>query len=142
MAKILLMDDDFALGVELARDLGKLGHDLLIRSNATDAKEELLRDRYDLLIADMIVKVDGHAVPDGGIALIAWVRRTERLRKMPIIGITGTYKYPGMEHILDTALQVGADASLTKPIVLEDLLTEIDLLTQESGSSANQLTKP
>ncbi|WP_299734442.1 response regulator [uncultured Roseobacter sp.] len=130
MATILLMEDDLTVGFELTRDLIMAGHSARMCTSASEAKEELLREEYDLLISDVIVKVDGRAVPDGGIGLVGWVRRTDRVRTLPIIVITGTFRYPGMENILDLARQIGADVGIEKPFKAKELLAKVDVLTR------------
>ncbi len=129
MARILLMEDDLALSYQLSQNLKEAGHHVQTCSTASAAQEELWRAEFDLLITDVIVKVDGRSVPDGGIGLISWVRRTEKCRTIPIIAITGTAKFPGMEHILSTTRQVGADVGIEKPINVDHILEEIDFLT-------------
>lgn len=128
MVRILLMEDDLALGYQLSQSLKVAGHSVQICSSASAAQEELADVEYDLLITDVIVKVDGQPVPDGGIGLISWVRRTEAYSNMPIIAITGTTRFPGMEHILSTARQIGADIGMEKPIDMNYLVEKIDLL--------------
>jgi DNA-binding response OmpR family regulator len=125
MARLLLMEDDVALGFRTASDLRLAGHEVIVAYSATDAKAELLREPYDVIITDIIVRIDGRAVPDGGIALIAWVRRTPDVRKLPIIAVSGTLRLPGMKHILHTARTIGADVGMEKPFDLCELLDEI-----------------
>lgn len=129
LARILLMEDDLALSYQLATNLQDAGHDVQACGSATAAREELLGSDYDILITDVIVKVGSRTVPDGGIALISWVRRTAQYRALPIIAITGTFKYRGMEQILDNVRQLGADAGIEKPIDLVELFEQIDKLT-------------
>lgn len=128
MARILLMEDDLALSYQLSQSLEGAGHTVQTCSSTSTAQEELRAAEYDLLITDVIVKVDGQPVPDGGIGLISWVRRTKAHSNMPIIAITGTTRFPGMEHILSTARQIGADIGMEKPIDVAYLVEKIDLL--------------
>lgn len=137
MAKILLMDDDIEFSFDLAQDLRKAGHDVTTTADATAARQELGAEPYDLLITDIIVYADNRPVPDGGITLIDWARWNARtfswLKDMPILAISGTVKNPGMEYIFSTAKQMGANSGLPKPIVLSDLLAEIEKLTSRPG---------
>lgn len=134
MVKVLLMEDDLALSFQLAKKLEDAGHDTHACASASAAQEELFRSNYDLLITDVIVKVDGRSVPDGGIGLISWVRRSKEHMAMPIIAMTGTFKYPGMQHILDMTRQMGADVGIEKPIDVAELLEKIDELTASKTS--------
>lgn len=131
MSKVLLMEDDLALSYELKEQLETAGYTVAVRTSASEAIEELSRESYDLLISDVIVMKDQRAVPDGGIVLISWVRRSPRYKKMPIIVISGTSKYPGMGSILRTAQKIGADVGLEKPVIIPELLDEIARLEQE-----------
>ncbi|MBF9041886.1 response regulator [Rhodobacterales bacterium HKCCE4037] len=120
MAKILLMEDDPQQRTLLASILEDHGHDVATAFNGTDALETARREPFDLVLTDIIVQVDGHSTPDGGISLIGKLRRagpeSATSKDVPIIAISGTYKNPGMEHILDTAKIVGATSELRKPI--------------------------
>ncbi len=135
LARILLMEDDLTLSYQLSLNLKKAGHTVQTCSSASAAQEELMLADFDLLITDVIVKVSGQAVPDGGIGLISWVRRQEKHCKMPIIAITGTTKFPGMEHILSTARQIGADIGMEKPIDIEYLFEKIDFLAPSTSKA-------
>ncbi|WP_227269636.1 response regulator [Roseobacter weihaiensis] len=131
MSKILLMEDDLVQSYKLKEDLETAGYTVVVRTSASEAIEELSHESYDLLISDIIVMKDQRAVPDGGILLINWIRRSPKHRKMPIIVMSGTSKYPGMGSILRTAQQIGADVGLEKPVVIPELLDEIARLEQE-----------
>lgn len=128
MAKLLVLEDDIAFGFRLKRELIDAEHEVELYSAASDAIEELCQTQYDLLITDIIIRQDNRSVPDGGIKLVAWVRRNANMRTIPIIAMTGTHKFPGMKSILSTIEQVGANASLEKPFHMDDLLAMIDRL--------------
>ena len=125
MARLLILEDDAVVGFQLKRDIEEAEHEVEICLNATGAIEELTYQPYDLLISDIIIREDRRFVPDGGIKLCGWVRRNPATRNLPIIAITRAHKSPGMQHILVTAEQVGANASLEKPFHLVDLLARI-----------------
>ncbi|MEM7525532.1 MAG: response regulator [Pseudomonadota bacterium] len=129
MASLLLMEDDVVLGMEMAEKLRLAGHEVTICHTAAEAKEELWRWDYDVLITDIIVRRDNRPVPDGGLGLISWVRHkgsnTPNLKRLPVIAITGEQNRPGMGFLLPVADRIGADLVLEKPIDMSKLLREI-----------------
>lgn len=128
MAKVLILEDDVAFGFQLKNDMQDAGYDVEMCHTASGGIEMLQHTQYDVLISDIIIWHDGQSVPDGGIKLISWVRGNPDTRTLPIVAMTGTHKYPGMETILTTVEQVGANASLEKPFHLDDLLSILDRL--------------
>ncbi|MEP2641517.1 response regulator [Roseobacter sp.] len=137
MSKVLVMEDDLELSFVLKNGLEAAGYEVVVRTSASDAIEELSTETYDMLISDIIVMKDRRSVPDGGIALIGWVRRSKKYCEMPIIVISGTSAYPGMANILTAARRIGADVALEKPFTVEDLLSEIDALkSRVAGAGA------
>lgn len=132
MAHILLMEDDLAVGQEISRKLEANGHDVDLVRNGSDALHHLTHQPYDVLLSDIIVKQEFRAVPDGGLLLINRIRRSDPNMLpspgLPIIAISGTVNTPGMENILTTAKQMGADICFEKPINMVEILTAIDEL--------------
>ncbi|WP_299963699.1 response regulator [uncultured Roseobacter sp.] len=127
------MDDDLSFSLSLADDLRVHGYDVDTVSSATDAIEHILTKSYDVVITDMIVKSDDRSVPDGGVSLIHWLRFTLReghpMALVPIIGISGATKFPGMKSILQVAQSLGANAAMEKPVSPSELVKTIEALT-------------
>lgn len=142
MARVLLMDDDLPLALEMASALQKASHDVSICGSATEARRELWHWDFDILITDIIVRKGGRPVPDGGLGLIGWVRHTAMttpdLDYLPVIAISAEQTRKGMEFILPTADRVGADRVFEKPVAMAELLAEIDLLTQTDPKDIEQ----
>ena len=138
MARLLLMEDDAEQRTFLAQTLERAGHDVDTCFSASEAMHMAKSEAYDLVITDIIVQVGGRSLPDGGISLIGKLRRvgseSRTLKTVPILAISGTYKNPGMEHILTAARQVGADAKLEKPVAEEDLLDTVEELLRRADS--------
>lgn len=132
MARILVMEDDTPLGLELLAVLRTAGHEPVLTGSAQESKDALWHWDYDLLITDMIVRQDGRAKPGGGLDLIGWVRQTRLanpvLRHLPIIAVSGETSRRGMQFLLPTAERIGADVVLEKPVDMVVLLAEIDRL--------------
>jgi CheY-like chemotaxis protein len=99
-------------------------------SPASEALVCATQEPFDLIITDIIVKMDGRFAPDGGISLIGHLRRmplnSATKRTVPILAVSGTFKNPGMETILTTAVQVGATAQMPKPLHKGALLSMLD----------------
>lgn len=129
MARLLLMEDDRVLGLELAGALKEAGHEVVICTSATEARDALWHWDFDLLLTDMVVRKGGKPVPDGGLGLISWVRHTamttEGLDHLPVIAISGEQASRGMGFLLPTADRLGADMVIEKPIDMPKLLRAI-----------------
>ncbi len=141
MARILLMEDDRPLGLELAGRLGNAGHEVVLSPSASYARAELWHWDFDLLIADLVVRKNGRPVADGGLGLISWVRHTATttvgLNYLPIVAISGEQTGRAMDVLLLTADRLGADVVLEKPVDVPLLLRKIVALTApQSGSNA------
>ncbi|WP_341367786.1 response regulator [Yoonia sp. BS5-3] len=132
MPRILLMDDDMPLALEVAGALRKEGHEVVVTNTATDARDELWHWDFDLLITDIVVRKSGRPVADGGFGLISWVRQqqiaTPELTHLPIIAISGAASHPALQFILPTADRIGADVVLEKPFDMVQIIAEIDRL--------------
>ena len=63
MAKILLAEDDVAVGTFVQRALGQKGHAVKAVGNGVAALEALASDSYDLLLTDIVMpELDGIAL--------------------------------------------------------------------------------
>ncbi|MEJ6388791.1 response regulator [Gymnodinialimonas ulvae] len=132
MARLLVMEDDALQRAQMVEMLEEGGHDVVACYTASEALMRATQEPFDLIVTDIIVKLDGRATPDGGISLIGYLRRmpmtSATKRSVPILAVSGTFKNPGMETILTTAVQVGATAQMQKPVRAGELLSKIDIL--------------
>ncbi|WP_300015156.1 response regulator [uncultured Roseobacter sp.] len=139
MARILLMEDDVDLSTVLDEVLSSNGHVVTTSQSASEAFNLIAKNRYDLLITDIIVLKDDAPVPDGGISLISRLRGALSwnlepwMKKMPIIAISGAIHNQGMSELLKISRDLGADMAFGKPMDTDDLLQAINLLTKRSG---------
>lgn len=133
MAHILLMEDDVDFSSLLADSLEEAGHSVRLFANATDALRTFKPEKYDIVIADLLVKKGRAYIPDGGLILISGIRRAsaDLEHTIPIIAMSGSVKSTGMQDVLTTASQVGADATLAKPFAPSEMLALIDRLLNE-----------
>ena len=127
MARLLLIDDDPAVSVTLARMLEFCGHQVTRIESAERGLERAMAVPPDGLILDM-------KMPEmGGLEFLRRLRAVESLARLPVGVITGDY-FLG-EGVLQELAALGATVRY-KPIRIEDLatLTEQILGTAPSRS--------
>jgi CheY-like chemotaxis protein len=111
MPSILVVDDEPLIVEYLKRLLEEQGHTVQAANHAVEAME-LLRHRPAVAIVDLLL-------PDiDGIEVIRSIKQV--LPETSVIAISGI-EYDGFDP-LDAARKVGADATLKKPILPDDLL--------------------
>ncbi|WGM41090.1 response regulator [Caulobacter sp. NIBR1757] len=113
---ILVVDDDAAFRAAVSRLLGSAGYRVAEAQGGGRAQTVLQSARPDILVTDIIM-------PDGdGIELInavKWRYPTIRILAVSGRGCLGTL------DLLKMAAMVGADATLSKPLGPEDLLSKV-----------------
>lgn len=113
MQKILLLEDDAALGNGIRLALQSPEMRLTLCATLAQAREALGQARFDLLILDV-------NLPDGsGLELLDTVRKTSRV---PVILLTAN----DMEMDIVTGLESGADDYITKPFSLAVLRARVN----------------
>ena len=114
MARLLLIDDDPAVSVTLARMLEFCGHQVVRIESAERGLEQAIASPPDALILDM-------KMPEmGGLEFLRRLRAVASLEVLPVGVITGDY------FLGDTVLQELSALGATvryKPIRIEDLAT-------------------
>ena len=123
MQKILLLEDDAALGngIRLALQSPEMG--LTLCATLAQAREALGQARFDLLILDV-------NLPDGsGLELLDTVRKTSRV---PVILLTAN----DMEMDIVTGLESGADDYITKPFSLAVLRARVNAQLRRGAKAA------
>lgn len=122
MRKILLLEDDMALGQGIRFALQNNDVDVTLCSTMKQARQMLKDAAFDLLVLDV-------NLPDGsGLELLQEVRRS---RLTPIILLTAN----DMETDIVTGLESGADDYITKPFSLAVLRARVNaqLRRQDRG---------
>jgi CheY-like chemotaxis protein len=113
VARILIVDDeesDRLLGEAI---LTRAGHEVVTSSGGEDALRRFLGEGVDVVITDL-------QMPDvHGFELITILR--ELLPQPPVIAVSGTGEFQ-----LHMARELGAVATLTKPLQPETLLGAVD----------------
>lgn len=122
--RILAVDDDKLIRMNLGLMLGQAGFEIDVASDAAEARAMLDAHHYALLVVDF-------ALPDGtGLDVLREARRLDPETKA--IMITGSTTGLSVEDVA----RAGAEALLMKPFKLHDLLDEIQrALTTISDSN-------
>src|SRR5688572_7183852 len=111
--KVLVVDDDARLRDLLNRYLGEQGYSVKAVANATDMNRQLARERYDLMILDLMLP------GEDGLSICRRLRGGDE--DMPIIMLTA--KGDDVDRIV--GLEVGADDYLAKPFNPRELVARI-----------------
>ena len=110
--RLLLIDDDAALGELLVEYFARFGHRLAAATTAADGRYLLRRDNPDLLILDvMLPDADGMEV----------CREIRAISDIPIVMLTARGDLP--DRVL--GLELGADDYITKPFSIRELMARI-----------------
>lgn len=122
-ARLLLLEDDPAIARTVAYALERDGlavtHSLLVH----DARQQLQRTRFDLLVLDV-------GLPDGsGLDLLRDVRNAARTAALPVLMLSAH----GEEIDRVLGLELGADDYLTKPFSPRELAARVKALLRRAG---------
>lgn len=111
LPKILVADDDYEIQKMVKAALKPIGARLLAANDGEEAIEQLLVEKPDLLILDvMMPRLSGWEV-------VKYVRGRDELKDMRILMLTGI----GEKVNEATSPLVGADDYIDKPFTFEDL---------------------
>ena len=120
MPRILLIDDDPAIRVALARLLTYDGHSVTTAENGDKGLRLVEAQRVDLVITDVVMpEVDG----------LEFLIRLRRMESPPPVIVLSGGGSQLVTPYLDLAVQFGAAAVLTKPVVLSEMREHIARLT-------------
>ncbi|KQW32868.1 winged helix-turn-helix domain-containing protein [Acidovorax sp. Root402] len=122
-ARLLLLEDDPAIARTVAYALERDGltvtHSLLVH----DARQQLQRARFDLLVLDV-------GLPDGsGLDLLRDVRHAPPTAALPVLMLSAH----GEEIDRVLGLELGADDYLTKPFSPRELAARVKALLRRAG---------
>jgi CheY-like chemotaxis protein len=117
MKKVIVIDDNAAIGTMISRMLEGGGYHCAALTSGEDLLDQLHAEPVDLLITDILMpRVEG-------IEIITSVRAS--FPDLPIIAMSGGGQAVGKD-VLHIAQHLGAHAVLTKPFTRSDLLAAID----------------
>jgi DNA-binding response OmpR family regulator len=112
--KILIIDDDRLTTSAISHNVEILGHKPSVAATAEDAMKMIGNDNYDLIISDIMMP------GISGLSLVT-VLRTVQLNFTPIIMMSTLHN----KHLLDAAIQAGANDFLDKPVSLSQLEAKV-----------------
>jgi CheY-like chemotaxis protein len=117
--RILVIDDDEMVRTFVRRTLQSAGYEVSIATNGYEAMVSFRQSQPDGVITDLLM-------PErDGIETILEIRRLAP--QVPIVAISGGFS-PMSSVYLKTAEQLGADAVLSKPFSVEQLLAAMGSL--------------
>ena len=113
--RLVIIDDHFDILEILKYNLVNEGYEVKMFFNAVDALKYINADNTDLLITDwMLPEMDG-------LELCRNLKMSQSTRDIPLVMLTG--KSDEIDAV--TALEVGAEDYITKPIRIKELLSRV-----------------
>jgi CheY-like chemotaxis protein len=121
MARILIVDDDYALRETLALALTKKGHTVVSAASGDEGIEKFAETDFDLVVIDILMPgMDGFGV----------IQEMKRLvPAMPMLAISGGGRHVNYDF-LEGASTFGATQTLTKPFSVPAFYEAIDKCLQ------------
>lgn len=114
MNKILLVEDDYHLGLILKDQLELSGYEVNLLRIPSKTVESLLEEKFDLVITDKLLNgIDGTLI-------CAAIRNTEGISDIPILMMSG---YDGARQ---DCLAAGANHFIAKPFEVDGFLQSIE----------------
>ncbi len=125
--RVLIVDDEPSIAKILRKQLAVAGYEVAVAVHGEEGLAKVQEWQPALILLDvMLPKVNGYQV-------CATLKQDPQLQRIPIIMLTAKAQRQDQE----TGLQQGADAYLTKPFQLDELLMKVrTLLGQLPDSSA------
>jgi two-component system alkaline phosphatase synthesis response regulator PhoP len=119
---IFIVEDDYDIAEVLRFNLEHKGYKVIWEENGENAYERIIKDVPDLLILDI-------ALPGiSGIEVCRYLKNNPKTEKIPIMILTAKIK----KEDRDAALTAGADAFITKPFTLKEVLDKVSKLIQKN----------
>lgn len=121
MPRILVVEDEGELLEFLKMRLEANGYEVIGASDGKEGFEKAIKEKPDLILLDlMLPKIDGYWV-------CSLLKNDKRHESIPIIILTAKSR---AEHS-KFARECGADAYMTKPFEVEELLSRIESLIKK-----------
>ena len=122
--KVLVVDDEPSIAKILRKQLEVAGFDVAVAVDGEDGLAKVREWKPELLLLDvMLPKINGHEV-------CKTLKADPELKSLPIIMLTAK----AQRQDQDLAQQQGADAFLTKPFQLSELLAKVKALLGQAAS--------
>jgi len=119
MKKLLVIDDDEQFRAFMSEALHKRAYEVLTASDGDEGLERIINDSPDLVITDIVMP------GKEGVEVIMELRQREI--SIPIIAMSGG-NLGNADSYLKMAKKLGANAVISKPFQLEDLILAIKKL--------------
>ena len=116
--RILVIDDDHVVTRLLESRLKEKGYDVKTISEAADGLQSALSDQPDLVILDVMMPIIN------GYNFCRLLKNETKHKHLPVILLTSRTE----EKDIKIGQEVGADAYLTKPIHIDEVLNTIHKL--------------
>jgi DNA-binding response OmpR family regulator len=114
MNKILLVEDDYHLGIILKDQLEKRGYEVCLLRLPNQTVEYLLEEKFDLVIMDkLLCGVDGTRI-------CAEIRDTDAIATIPILMMSG------LDGGREICIAAGANNFIAKPFEVANFLKSIE----------------
>ena len=111
--KILILEDDFDIGMMMKMMLMFKGYDVSLFTNAYSIEEEISSKHYDLIFMDMLLS------GRNGIDICEALKRNPAVASIPVIMMSA---HPDAREI---CLNAGANDFIAKPFELRELLSKL-----------------
>jgi DNA-binding response OmpR family regulator len=125
MAKILVVDDDIHATTLFRTLLTAKGFDAIIVNDSSTAVEVANSTNPDLIILDLMMP------EPNGFEVCKMLRADPKFSHIPIVIFTAM----GDNQSKNAAFEAGANEFLTKPFRVEDLMSKLKTLMENSGKA-------
>ncbi|WP_320041229.1 response regulator [uncultured Desulfobacter sp.] len=121
--KILIIEDNYKTRIVLQDDISDMGYSAILATTGEDGLLLAKSDKPDLIVLDI-------GLPGGidGLEVCKKIRQDERIRKTPIIVLTGRDK----QETLNVSFELGADDYVSKPYDPDELKYRINALLRRA----------
>ncbi|MCS7250092.1 MAG: response regulator [candidate division WOR-3 bacterium] len=122
MKKILIIEDEEAIRFILEKRLSDAGYLVISAENGIEGLNKARKENPDLILLDLMLPgIDGYQI-------CSILKRDRRYAHIPIIILTARIQQKDYE----LAIELGADAFLTKPFESQVLLSKIEELLKNN----------
>ena len=123
--RILIVDDEPSIAKILRKQLEVAGFDVTVAVDGLEGLTKAREGKPDLIVLDvMLPKMNGHEV-------CHTLKQDAGMKRIPILMLTAKAQRQDQEE----ALKHGAEAYLTKPFQLDELLTQVrHVLAKAAGA--------
>lgn len=113
--KILVIEDEELIRKVLEFRLKKEGYDVFLAKDGGDALEFIEKDRFDLVLVDIMLPYVG------GLEITNKIKSDPIIKDTPVIVLSAN----GLENVILEAFSLGADDFIAKPFNLPELMIRI-----------------